>query len=91
MGVNKFINFFKLKIGKKSMVDIARELGVRVGERCEILCNPYQAFSSEPWLVKIGDHVRVTAGCQFITHDGGAWIVRDDSECKGMDVLGILK
>lgn len=88
MGVSKLVNLIKLRIGMKSTIDIARELGVRVGERCEILCNPYQAFGSEPWLVKMGDHVRVTSGCQFITHDGGAWIVREQDGCGDIDVFG---
>jgi acetyltransferase-like isoleucine patch superfamily enzyme len=33
-------------------------------------------FGSEPWLVSIGSNVYITAGCQFVTHDGGTLIFR---------------
>lgn len=39
-------------------------------------------------MVKIGEHVRVTAGVQFITHDGGAWVIRDDPAYSAIDVFG---
>jgi acetyltransferase-like isoleucine patch superfamily enzyme len=35
-------------------------------------------FGSEPWLVTLGDNVYITAGVQFITHDGGTLILRKD-------------
>jgi acetyltransferase-like isoleucine patch superfamily enzyme len=53
----------------------SRKLGVKVGEECRI----YTAdFGSEPWLISIGNHVTVTSGVKFITHDGSAWLMRDD-------------
>lgn len=53
----------------------ARYLGVTVGEGCRIYS---KSFGSEPWLVRIGDRVTVTAGVVFITHDGSGWLVRDE-------------
>ncbi|ACT91327.1 acyltransferase [Dyadobacter fermentans] len=51
----------------------ARELGATVGERCRF----YKiSFSTEPYLVKIGNHVSATK-VHFETHDGGVWIFRD--------------
>lgn len=35
-------------------------------------------FGSEPWLIEFGDDVYVTAGCLFVTHDGGTLIVRKE-------------
>jgi acetyltransferase-like isoleucine patch superfamily enzyme len=35
-------------------------------------------FGSEPWLITLGDNVYITAGVQFITHDGGTLILRKD-------------
>ena len=53
----------------------ARVLGVRVGRDCRIYdCH----FGSEPYLITIGDHVTITAGVQFYTHDGGVWVFRDE-------------
>ena len=59
----------------KGGVFASRKLGVKVGEGCRI----YTAnFGSEPWLVSIGNRVTVTSGVKFITHDGTAWLMRDD-------------
>jgi len=53
---------------------LARKLGVAVGEGCRIYT---RQFGSEPFLVRIGNRVTVTAGVQFITHDGSTWLIRD--------------
>jgi acetyltransferase-like isoleucine patch superfamily enzyme len=59
----------------KGGVDAARYLGVKVGEGCRIYPT---SFGGEPWLISIGDRVTVTAGVQFITHDGATWLLRDE-------------
>jgi carbonic anhydrase/acetyltransferase-like protein (isoleucine patch superfamily) len=59
----------------KGNIDAARYLGVKVGEGCRIYPT---YFGGEPWLISIGDRVTVTAGVQFITHDGSTWLLRDD-------------
>ena len=56
----------------------ARKLGVRVGERCKIHCNPRECFGSEPWLVTIGNHVLIATGTHFVTHDGGTFVFIDE-------------
>lgn len=43
-------------------------------------------FGSEPYLVSIGNHVTVTAGVRFVTHDGGVWVLRD--KYPDIDVVG---
>ena len=53
----------------------SRRLGVKVGEGCRIYTSN---FGSEPWLVSIGNGVTVTSGVKFITHDGAAWLMRDE-------------
>lgn len=55
-------------------VRYARALGVRVGEGCKLISTN---FGSEPYLVTLGNHVEVTDRVQFITHDGGVWVLRD--------------
>jgi acetyltransferase-like isoleucine patch superfamily enzyme len=55
-----------------------RSLGVRTGRNvCFYAVRPGM-FSTEPWLITIGDNVYITAGCQFITHDGGTLILRKE-------------
>ncbi|MGH0032259.1 MAG: acyltransferase [Myxococcota bacterium] len=63
----------------------ARSQGVTVGERCRLLGIDRGTFGSEPYLVRIGDHVTVTGGVRFVTHDGGVWVFRD--EFPDIDVI----
>lgn len=81
----KIKEFYFLRI-KKDTVAFARMLGVKMGENCEILGNPRSIFGSEPWLVKIGNHVRITSGVSFITHEGALWCIRNkDSKYRNFD------
>ena len=57
-------------------VGYARRIGVCVGQDCRLLGVDRSTFGSEPYLVSIGDHVTVTDGVRFITHDGGVWVFR---------------
>lgn len=50
----------------------ARYLGVEIGNNCNIAT---RHFSSEPYLIKIGNHVQITAGVKFFAH-GGGWVFR---------------
>ena len=52
-------------------ISYARHIGVRLGSDCRLLGIGRDTFGSEPYLVRIGDHVTVTAEVRFITHDGG--------------------
>lgn len=64
---------WKLMSGEKKLRKL-RERGLTIGEGCEIL-NGYE-FGSEPYLVEIGDNVRITRGVNITTHDGGVWVLR---------------
>ena len=46
----------------------ARNLGVTIGEKCLIST---RLWSSEPYLISIGNHVQVTDNVSFHTHGGG--------------------
>ena len=46
----------------------------QVGEGCYIVPT---YLGTEPYLVRIGNHVAIAAGVKFITHDGGAWLFRN--------------
>ncbi|MGE4315984.1 acyltransferase [Acinetobacter sp.] len=58
----------------KGSVAYARKKGVSVGEHCRIYI---KSWGSEPFLISIGDHVTVTSGVKFITHDGSTCLVKD--------------
>lgn len=51
-----------------------RNAGVQIGENCEIFSSV--SFGSEPYMVSIGNHVRLCANVTFTTHDGGVWVLR---------------
>ena len=74
---------------KRNPVDFARDIGVRVGENCRFLGLTRGTFGSEPFLVTIGNHVTITGGVRFITHDGGVWIFRE--ETPNIDVFGPIQ
>jgi len=64
-------------------VRLLRSTGVRIGKKCSINTSN---FSTEPYLVEIGDHVAIAGGTQFVTHDGSAWLLRP--EIPELDVFG---
>lgn len=52
-----------------------RRQGAQIGENCFIVPTD---LGTEPYLVKIGNHVAVAHGVLFGTHDGAAWVFRDE-------------
>ena len=70
----------------ESPEDQARRLGVTIGRRCVVSS---RRFGSEPYLVELGDHVHVTTGVRFVTHDGAVWVGRDEDPT--FDVYGRIK
>lgn len=59
-------------------VGFARSLGVRVGSGVRFYGVSRAMFGSEPWMIRIGNDVHITAGVDFITHDGGTLILRKE-------------
>jgi acetyltransferase-like isoleucine patch superfamily enzyme len=59
-----------LKASDEQRIRYLRKQGVKIGERCRIRT---MSFSTEPYLIQIGNHVAVAANTQFITHDGATW------------------
>jgi len=86
----KFRRLFReitfLIVGDKLRIKLIRSYGVKVGKNCFTLSND---FSTEPFLVEIGDHVAIASDTHFITHDGTAWLFRE--EIPDLDVFGKIK
>ena len=55
---------------------ISLRIGVNAGEDFHIYGEV--AWSTEPWLITVGDHVHITDGVRFETHDGGTLLFRKD-------------
>jgi acetyltransferase-like isoleucine patch superfamily enzyme len=65
-------------------------LKIKIGEGCEI--HGKVNFGSEPWLISIGDKVRITDNVRFITHDGGIWVIRNkNSAYRTANIYGPIK
>ena len=54
-------------------IEELRRRGVKIGNSCLIYT---MEFSTEPYLIEIGDHVAIAGGVQFITHNGLAAMLR---------------
>lgn len=63
-----------------------RRQGMKIGHGCRV---DTMTFSTEPYLVEIGNHVAIAAGTEVITHDGAIWCFRD--EINFADVFGRIK
>lgn len=72
--IKLILNLYKRK---KDPVRYFRSLGAIIGENCEIRNS---SFGSEPYLITIGNNVRINSGVQLITHDGGVWVLRNMKE-----------
>lgn len=63
---------------RRDPVAFHRRRGVVFGAHVALLDASPQTFGSEPYLVDIGDHVTISQGVRFITHDGGLRVIRDE-------------
>ncbi len=66
-------------------IRVLRTHGVRIGKDCLVYTT---LFSTEPYLVEIGDHVAISSGTSFVTHDASPWLFED---CPDMDVFGQIR
>ena len=82
--INYLINFY---LRKTNPVRWARRLGVKVGDH--VMISPDTNFSSEPYLITIGNHVQITSFVSFYTHGGGNVVRRQipDFDCFGKIVI----
>ncbi len=60
---------------------LRKRLGIKIGQRCRIRT---MSFSTEPYLIEIGDHVAIAANTEFITHDGATWCFEEEVEGGGI-------
>jgi len=74
------------KTGDKTKIRYLRRQGLKIGNDCHVNT---LSFSTEPYLIEIGNHVAIAAGTDFITHDGAIWCFRE--ELENADVFGKIK
>ncbi|HBE40814.1 MAG TPA: hypothetical protein DDW27_06340, partial [Bacteroidales bacterium] len=69
--------------GSDGKIKFLRKQGVIIGNNCHL---ETMSFSTEPYLVELGDHVAIANGTVLVTHDGGISCFRD--EFPGDDIFG---
>lgn len=77
MGIKEVFRklFLKEKYNSNTYIDFLRKKGIEIGNDCTIYA-PNKTFIDiqYPWMIKIGNNVRITEGCKILTHDY-AWSV----------------
>ncbi|MBD1423775.1 acyltransferase [Sphingobacterium chuzhouense] len=81
--INRILNVYRKRFW--SGAKYARYVGVKVGKNSII---SIKNFGSEPYLIEIGDDVRITAGVKIFTH-GGARVLR--KKYPSFDFFGKVK
>lgn len=71
------------KYDRFTIAEFFRKQGAQIGEGCSIIPT---SLGTEPYLVKLGNRVTIASGVTFITHDGGAWLFRE--EIPDLQVFG---
>jgi acetyltransferase-like isoleucine patch superfamily enzyme len=74
------------KANDKSKIKYLRKQGMKIGNDCHLNT---MSFSTEPYLIEIGDHVAIAGGTEIITHDGAIWSFLD--VMPNSDVFGTVK
>lgn len=69
-------------------VGYAKSLGVKIGDGVCFYSIKHDAFSTEPWLITIGNNVHITADVRFLTHDGGTLILKKEMPDPGFVITG---
>lgn len=74
---------YELAAGDKYFLNQAKRRGLVIGKNCRIMT---KSLGGEPYLVTIGDHVTLSKDVEIITHDGGAWVFRD--QYPALEIFG---
>lgn len=82
----------KRKLGRVSPKEVAnyyKNTGqLDCGENCEI--HPSVGIGSEPYLIKMGNMVKITDGVKFFNHDGGMYVIRNLGWNTDADKMGVI-
>ena len=78
---------YKERASSDMYINFLRKKGMSIGENVEIF-NPKRTIIDEqyPWMIKIGDNVKITDGVIILTHDF-SWSVIKNYKCLG-EILG---
>lgn len=92
--IKRLNNPLKYWISKGLVISFEDKNIIDGGGGYEIEIYPSANLGSEPYLIEIGNHVRINGGVQMITHDGGAYVLRNylkEANCDQLDLFGKIK
>ncbi len=67
-------NVYRVVYGKFHPIEYAKKIGVNINGNIRLYGKV--SWSTEPWIITIGDDVYITDGVKFLTHDGGTLLFR---------------
>lgn len=84
--MNLLASIYVKMCSNSERISFYRRKGMIIGDNCHISGNV--RFGSEPYLIRIGNGVRITSNVQFVTHDGGLWVLRNiDYSLQEYDII----
>lgn len=88
--MNVFKYIYKVFEVHRDSSNYWRKKGAIIGDNCDI--HSSARLGTEPYLIKLGSNVRINAGVNIITHDGGVWVLRNlFSKYKDIDLFKRVK
>ena len=80
---------YRERFSSDSYVTFLRNKGIEIGEDVEIF-NPRNTLIDVqyPWMIKIGNHVRITDGVIILTHDFSWSVIKNYPGSLGGEILG---
>lgn len=87
MGIKNLISNIQLnRASNTERAKLLRKKGIKIGQGSDISKNVF--WGSEPYLISLGDNVRIAREVTFITHDGGMWVLRNLGKLDNADKFG---
>ncbi len=81
--IKRIRRFYAKNAGSDAKIKYYRKQGMKIGENCRF---ETMSFSTEPYLIEIGNKVAIAIGTLFITHDAGIRCFRDEFPAE--DIFG---
>ena len=79
-------------MGLKQKIRLYRVVKRGLRHGVEFRCMAGVDFGTEPYLIRIGDHVTVSFDVCFITHDGATWVFREiHPDCRDITRYGPIR
>lgn len=82
------IHIIKTIYRKFFPLNAAIKEGMKVGKGVSLVSPLHTNFGSEPYLISLGNYVRISSNVLFTTHDGGTWAFRHEEPYKNVMKYG---